>query len=302
MHESLLPLLEETGIDYDYLPEIKPEEVVAQISNYEILIIRSKMRVDVTLLDKAHKLQIICRAGAGLDGIDGAETEKRGIKIINAPEANSIAVGEHTLGMLLSLMNNLRKADNEIRQGLWLREENRGYEIAGRTVGIIGYGNMGQAFAKRLAGFECEVLMYDKYHPEKANQYAKSVSLEEIQQKADILSLHIPLTSESRNMVDDNFFQKFRKPIWFLNAARGEIVILNDLLKNLESGKIIAAGLDVLENEKLKNLTEIQKLTFKKLVTSEKVLLSPHIGGWTFESYEKINKVLIEKLKILLPE
>jgi len=207
------------------------------------------------------------------------------------------AVGEHATGMLLALMNNFRNADQEIRNGKWDREGNRGYELKGKTVGIIGYGYMGRSFAKKLSGFEANVIAYDKYKTGFSDDYANEASMEEIVKKSDILSLHIPLTSETRQMVDDEYFFHFRKPIFFINTARGEIVSVNAVLKAIESGKILGAGLDVLQTEKFPALGEQD--WYKGLIASGKVLLTPHVGGWTFDSYRKISEVLAEKLRAI---
>lgn len=297
MHPSLFPMLEELSIKYLYNPAIKPDEVLQIIRDYEGIVIRSKMKLDHSFIEKATSLKYVCRAGAGLDGIDIDGLTAKNVTLISAPEANRDAVGEHSIGMLLCLMNRLHIADQEVRKGIWHREENRGFELSNKTVGIIGYGNMGKAFAKRLSGFGCRVMMYDKYHPEKADEYAQYVSMETIFNEADVLSLHTPLTPETKGMVNADYFNQFKKPVWLINTARGEVAILQDILDKIEEGKIEGACLDVLENEKINALTPEQKNTFERLITHPKVLLSPHIAGWTFESYEKINQVLVEKLR-----
>jgi D-3-phosphoglycerate dehydrogenase len=298
MHPSLFPMLEALSIQYLYKPEIKADEVLQIIGEYEGIVIRSKMKLDKSFIEKASKLKYVCRAGAGLDGIDIVGLEAKNVTLISAPEANRDAVGEHTIGMLLCLMNKLHIADQEVRNGIWHREANRGYELFGKTVGIIGYGNMGKAFAKRLSGFGCKVIMYDKFHPDKEDEYAKYVPMETIFKEADVLSLHTPLTSETKGLVNADYITKFAKPIWFINTSRGEVAVLQDVIDSINNGKIIGACLDVLENEKLNTLTDLQKSTFEQTIHHPKVLLSPHVAGWTFESYEKINQVLIDKLKI----
>lgn len=297
MHESIVPLLTELGFDVDYLPKINRDEVLESISVYQGLILRSKLLVDKSILDRAEQLQFIARAGAGLDKIDLDEVSKRGIKLLNAPEGNRDALGEHTLGLLLSLTNNIVKSDREIRRFTWDREGNRGYEIGGKTVGLLGYGNMAQAFAKRLKPFGCEILAYDKYKVNYSDQFVKESSLEEIKERADIFSIHTPLTPETRGLVDHDFLSSFKKPFWLLNTARGEIIPIIDLLNFLNEGKILGASLDVLENEKIRIMSESEKKHYNELFEKHNVILTPHVAGWSFESYRRINDVLVSKIK-----
>ena len=297
MHESIVPLLTELGFDVDYLPKINRDEVLESISVYQGLILRSKLLVDKSILDRAEQLQFIARAGAGLDKIDLDEVSKRGIKLLNAPEGNRDALGEHTLGLLLSLTNNIVKSDREIRRFTWDREGNRGYEIGGKTVGLLGYGNMAQAFAKRLKPFGCEILAYDKYKVNYSDQFVKESSLEEIKERADIFSIHTPLTPETRGLVDHDFLSSFKKPFWLLNTARGEIIPIIDLLNFLNEGKILGASLDVLENEKIRKMSESEKKHYNELFEKHNVILTPHVAGWSFESYRRINDVLVSKIK-----
>lgn len=299
MHESIVPLLEEAGHEVHYRPEIEKKEILEIVGNYEGLIIRSKTPMDKSLLDKAINLKFIGRAGAGLDNIDVEYLEEKGIHLFHAPEGNRDAVGEHAVGMLLSLFNHLNRADQQVRKGIWRREENRGEELAGKTVGIIGYGNMGQAFARRLSGFEVEVLAYDKYRNDYSDIYAKESSWEEIFEKADIFSIHVPLTSETRGFIDTPTLAKFKKPIYFINTARGEVITFDTLNEALQEKVFKGAVLDVLENEKFSQMTQAQRLSFDKLAERENVLFSPHVAGWTFQSYEKINKVLVEKIAMM---
>ncbi|HSJ68157.1 MAG TPA: 2-hydroxyacid dehydrogenase [Anditalea sp.] len=299
MHESIVPLLEEAGHEVHYRPEIEKKEILEIVGNYEGLIIRSKTPMDKSLLDKAINLKFIGRAGAGLDNIDVEYLEEKSIHLFHAPEGNRDAVGEHAVGMLLSLFNHLSRADQQVRKGIWRREENRGEELAGKTVGIIGYGNMGQAFARRLSGFEVEVLAYDKYRNDYSDIYAKESSWEEIFEKADILSIHVPLTSETRGFIDTPTLAKFKKPIYFINTARGEVITFDTLNEALQEKVFKGAVLDVLENEKFSQMTQAQRLSFDKLAERENVLFSPHVAGWTFQSYEKINKVLVEKIAMM---
>ncbi len=296
MHISLLPMLEEKGFLPDYQPTITKEKVLAIIENYEGIVIRSKLKIDRLFLEKASKLKFIARAGAGLDQIDLAETEARNIHLLNAPEGNRDAVGEHTLGMLLCLFNKFHLADRQVRKGIWDREANRGIELYGKTVGIIGYGNMGKAFAQRLLGFGCQVLAYDIDMEKVSDYFVTKASLEDIFDSADVLSLHIPLSNENKAIFTESFFERFKKNIFIANTARGELLEMQLLKKLLLSGKIRGACLDVLENEKLTTLTPAQKEAFDFFAASENVLFTPHIAGWTVESYIRINSVLIDKI------
>ena len=282
------------GFEVDDRPLISREETMEVIKDYTGIAVRTKFRIDKTLFDAATNLEFVARAGAGLDNIDEVIAKERGIKLLNAPEGNMDAVGEHATGLLLSLMNNFRNADQQIRNGKWDREGNRGYELKGKTVGIIGYGFMGKSFAKKLKGFEVNVIAYDKYKTGFSDDFAKEVSMEEIVRQSDVLSLHIPLTSETRQMVNEEYLFHFRKPIFFINTARGEIVNTTAVLAALNQGKILGAGLDVLEAEKFP-LLGLQDW-YADIVATEKVILTPHVGGWTFESYRKISEVLAEKL------
>jgi D-3-phosphoglycerate dehydrogenase len=285
------------GYEVDDFPLIKKEEVLQILKNYQGIAIRTKFRVDEEVMNAGPNLKFVARAGAGMDNIDVAFADKKNIQLINAPEGNADAVGEHCIGLLLSLMNNFRKADAEIRNGIWEREGNRGYELKGKTIGIIGYGNNGNAFAKKLKGFEVKVLAYDKYKTGFSDDFVSEASMEEIVKYSDVLSLHIPLTKETKQMVNEDYFSYFNKPIFFINAARGEIVNINAVLKAIKSGKILGAGLDVLEKEKFPALADAEFYT--DLIKEEKLILTPHIGGWTFDSYRKISEVLIAKLKNL---
>ena len=297
LHPAFKLDAEDMGFEVDDLPLIKKEEVLKILPNYIGLAIRTKFRVDREVMDAAPNLKFVARAGAGMDNIDVAIADKRNIQLINAPEGNCDAVGEHATGLLLSLMNNFRKADIEIRNQIWDREGNRGYELKGKTVAIIGYGHMGQSFAKKLKGFEVSVMAYDKYKTGFSDEFAKEVSMEEVVKHADVLSLHIPLTKETKQMVNDEYLLHFRRPIFFLNTARGEIVNTSSVLKGIKNSKILGAGLDVLETEKFPNLAN--EAFYKDLIIEGKLILTPHIGGWTFDSYRKISEVLALKLKNL---
>ncbi len=296
MHESIQELLLQIGVKPTYRPTISRAEILEQIGEYEGLLIRSKTNVDKELVDKASRLEFIGRAGAGLDKIDVEYVESKGIEILNAPEGNRDALAEHAVGLLLSLLNNINSADAEVRNWIWDREGNRGIELSDKTVGIIGYGYMGQAFVQRLRAFDCRVLVYDKYKKGFGTKNVEEVSLEKMFSKADILSLHIPLTEETNGWIDKEFFNRFRKDIYLLNTARGEIVPIKDILNLLDVGKIKGAALDVLEKEKFDQLTKTQKENFEDLFTRKNVVLSPHVGGWTFASYKRINEVLVGKI------
>lgn len=274
-------------------------EIESEINKFDGIIIRSRFTIDRQFLDAATNLKFIGRVGAGLENIDCAYANKKGITLISAPEGNRNAVGEHALGMLLSLFNKLNKADREVRQGTWLREDNRGIELDGKTVGIIGYGNMGKAFSKKLRGFDLEVLCYDiKENVGDAN--AKQVSLSELQEKADVLSLHTPQTSETLNMINTKFINAFSKPFWLINTARGKSVVTSDLVLALQSGKIRGAGLDVLEYEKASFeslFSNKMPKAFQYLIQSNNVILSPHVAGWTIESKKKLAQTIVDKIK-----
>lgn len=300
--DELHPVFKERAIALGYEVDDEPlftrAQTLAAISAYQGIAVRTKFRIDQELMAAAPSLKFIARAGAGLDNIDEAYATSRNITLLNAPEGNMDAVGEHAIGLLLSLMNNFRNADQEVRNGIWDREGNRGYELKGKTVGIIGYGFMGKSFAKKLSGFEVNVIAYDKYKTGFTDAYAKEVSMEEIVRQSDVLSLHIPLTAETRQMLNEEYLFHFRKPFFFINTARGEIVNTVAVLSAIKSGKILAAGLDVLEVEKFPALADQQ--WFSNLKDSGKVILTPHVGGWTFESYRKISEVLAEKLSSVI--
>lgn len=299
-HSLLLNQLNDLGFinDEDYTSSKK--EIEAKIHLYEGLIIRSRFSIDKAFLDKATNLKFIGRVGAGLENIQCNYATTKNIQLIAAPEGNRNAVGEHCLGMLLSLFNKLNKADKEVRIGKWLREENRGIELNGKTVGLIGYGNMGKSFAKKLRGFDVEVICYD-IKPYVGDENCKQVSLPELQEKVDVLSLHTPQNKDSTNMVNVGFINDFKKNFWLINTARGASVVTKDLVEALKSGKILGAGLDVLEYEKasFENLFTVNNVpeAFKYLINSQNVILSPHVAGWTIESKEKLAQTIVDKIK-----
>ena len=275
-------------------------DIQQKINQYDGFIIRSRFSIDKTFLDAATNLKFIGRVGAGLENIDCDYAQSKGIALIAAPEGNRNAVGEHSLAMLLSLFNKLNKGDKEVREGKWLREDNRGLELDGKTVGLIGYGNMGKAFAKKLRGFDVKVLCYD-LKPNVADANATQVPLSELQDQADILSLHTPETPSTINMVNAKFINGFKKPFWLINTARGKSVVTSDLVNALKTGKILGAGLDVLEYEKssFENLFTDNKMpeAFKYLIKASNVILSPHVAGWTLESKEKLAQTIVDKIK-----
>lgn len=299
MHASILEMLLSIGYEPVYMPEIARDELKVELTGSVGLIIRSKTVVDADLLTSADKLKFIARAGAGMDLIDVEFARKKNIQLLNAPEGNRDAVAEHVIGMLLSLMHNIRRSSMEVSRGLWKREENRGFELKGKTVGIIGFGNMGSSLARKLAGFDCRILAYDKNLPGYSRGLAEEVSLVDLQQQAEILSLHVPLTPETSRWIDRKFLSNMPRLMYVVNTARGEILILKDLLGLLQAGQIKGACLDVLENEKLMNLKGEDKSTFEALSNIDNVIMSPHIAGWTFESYKRINEVLVKKISAL---
>lgn len=297
IHPVFIERAEAMGYHCDYRPAITPAQALEIIGEYAGLVMRSKFKLDRQYIDAGKNLRFVCRAGAGMDNIDEDYAVQKGIKLINAPQGNADAVGEHAIGMLLSLMNNLNNADQQIRSGTWDREGNRGYELKGKTVGIIGYGFMGRSFARKLSGFEVNVIAYDKYKTGFTDQYAREASMEEIVKHTDILSLHIPLTPETKGLVNEEYLLHFRKPIFLINTSRGQAVKTDAVLQAIQNGKILGAGLDVLETEKFPALAEQE--WFKELRRSGKVILTPHVAGWTFESYRKISEVMAEKLEVL---
>ena len=301
-HPILWGQLEEAGFENHADFKSSKDEIEAKIQDYNGIVIRSRFKIDKTFLDKATNLQFIARVGAGLESIDCEYAESKGVSLIAAPEGNRNAVAEHTLGVILSLFNNLNQADSEIKAGHWNRESNRGHELDLKTVGIIGYGNMGKAFAKKLRGFETKVLCYDILD-HVGDENAQQVSLEELQKNADVLSLHLPWTPETDKMVNADFINAFSKPFWIINTSRGKNIVTADLVEAMKSKKILGAGLDVLEYEKLSFETLFQDKNapeaFQYLLEAKNALLTPHIAGWTFESHERLAQVIVDKIKAL---
>lgn len=296
MHRSIGPMLNEIGWEADYRPSITREELLSIVDGYEGIIIRSKTTLDRELIEKATRLKVIARAGAGLDQIDRKAVEERKIAVINAPEGNRSALGEHAVGLLLSLLHNIQRAANEVRSGQWNRESNRGIELAEKTVGIYGFGYMGSAFAEKLAGFGCRVIAYDKYKEDFGSRHLQEVSLEHFEQETEILSIHVPLTAETRMLFTAEYLRKYPKLKFIINTARGEVLSMQGVLELLEEGRLLGAGLDVLENEKIEKLSEQEREVFDALAQRQDVIITPHIAGWTFESYVRINEVIVKKL------
>ncbi len=295
----LLNALNKAGYTNELDFSSSKQDIEAKIHEYDGIVIRSRFKVDKTFIDAATNLKFIARVGAGLESIDCVYAQSKNIALIAAPEGNRNAVGEQALGMLLSLFNKLNLADKSVKEGKWEREKHRGHELEGKTIGIIGYGNMGKSFAKKLKGFDVkEVLFYD-IQEGIADENARQVSLEELQQKADVLSLHTPWTPLTDKMVNSVFIEKFSKPFWLINTARGKSVVTKDLVEALKNKKILGAGLDVLEYEKLsfekidaKDISEDLQYLFQ----AENVVLTPHIAGWTFESHQKLAQVIADKI------
>ncbi len=301
LHENIFPLLAELGFEVDYQPDINRAEILEIIQDYEGILIRSKTKIDREFLSFCTKLEFIGRAGAGLDLIDLHAVREKNIKVFAANEGNSDAVAEHTMGMILMLFNKLNFADAEVRQGIWHREENRGIELCGMTVGIIGYGNMGKALSQRLVGFGVKTLAFDTDAKKISNEelFVQRATLQDIFEEADVISVHVSLTEQTRMMVNDDFISQFKKNFFIINTSRGEVASTKAILKGLQSGKIRGACLDVLENEKFTQLTPEQSQVYSQLFKQKNVIFTPHVAGWTVESYRKINEVLIAKLREL---
>ena len=301
-HPALIEGLQALGFENDEAYTDSLDEILAKIDQYDGLIIRSKYPINEDFLSRAKKLKFIGRVGAGLENIDLKAVELRNIHLLNAPEGNRNAVGEHTLGMLLSLMNRLRAGDAAIRSGQWDRESHRGWELSGRTVGIIGYGNTGKSFAQRISGFEVETLCYDILD-NLGDQFARQVSWEKLQSQCEVISLHIPQTPQTRRMIDKKFIADMTHPFWLLNTARGSAVVADDLVAGLKSKKVLGAGLDVLEYEtrSFSSIFNEEELppALQYLIEAENVLLSPHVAGWTRESHIKLATTIVEKVKKL---
>lgn len=298
-HPLLLNALEKAGFQNSLAYSTPKSEIEAILKDYHGLVVRSRFPIDASFLTKGIQLKFIARVGAGVENIDQEAAKKMGIELFAAPLGNANAVGEHALGMLLSLMNKLRLAHQSIQAGEWLRESHRGEELEGKTVGIIGYGNMGKSFAKKLQGFDIKEVIYYDIATKPTDQFARQVSLEELQSKAEVLSLHTPQTPQTIGMIDTAFLSKMQHPFWLINTARGSAIKTIDLVQALKNGKVKGAALDVLEYEKssFENLFEAEiDSDFNHLLISDKVLLSPHVAGWSIESHLKLAKIIVDQI------
>lgn len=298
VHSVLIEGLTAAGYCCDYMPSISLEDVRAIIYQYQGIIINSKITVDRPFLDNATQLKFIGRLGSGLEIIDLEYAKVKKVAVHRAPDGNCDAVAEHAMGMLLSFAINLRRSDQQVRQNNWQREQNRGWELMGKTVGIIGFGYTGIALAKRLIGFGVRVLVYDKYKSNyaKAMPHVIETDMEQIQEEADVLSFHLPSTPETKGLVESDYWKKFKKPLVLINTSRGNIIDTKSLLEALDSGQIIGACLDVFENEKPITYTKEEKLLFQDLFARENVLVTPHIAGWTVESKERLADLLLDRI------
>ncbi len=299
VHGYLLQGILDLGLVFDYLPEIEQEEIEDIIGEYFGLVINSKSRANKIIFERGEQLKFVARLGSGMEIIDLAAAKEAGVFVVSAPEGNAQAVAEHALGMLLSLFNKLKLSDERVKNYDWRREESRGIELSGKTIGIIGLGNNGSAFTRLLRGFQSPIICYDKYRSDFGQEYSyvENVEMEDIFERAEVISLHIPWNSETNYMVDSRFISSMKKPFYLINTSRGGIVDTNALIGGLESGKILGACLDVFENEKPNSYSAEEKSLYKKLFSYRNLEVSPHVAGWSKESKEKIAKVLINKLK-----
>lgn len=298
VHEYLINELQAKGFTVDYRPSITYNELSDSIHTASGLIVTTRIKVDAAMLDRATQLEWIGRLGSGMELIDTAYAASKGIRLASSPEGNRDTVGEQAVGMLIMLMHNLLKSSLELREGIWERDGNRAWELGGRTVGIIGYGHTGGAFAQRLRGFGMKILAYDKYKTGFGDEFVQEATLEELYHEADIVSLHLPLTEETRHLGNMDFFRSFQKPVYLLNTSRGKVVKTADVVKALENGTLEGAALDVLENEKLETYSETEQAEFQYLLASPRAVVTPHIAGYSHEASIKMAKVVLEKLHL----
>jgi D-3-phosphoglycerate dehydrogenase len=299
IHPVFINTLLENNFDCVYRPDITKDEAMKIIGNFEGILVRSKFQITKDVIDAAHKLRFIARSGSGMDDIDVAYAEEKGVSCLRSPEGNCDAVGEHAVAMLLCLMNKVHLANTSVKNGEWNREEHRGAEVSGKTVAIFGYSHMGKAFARKISGFEANVVFYDRYNKSLEDANAKETMLDEIFQTADIVSLHFPWTPENHHFIEEDFLRKFKKPIYLINTARGKVLDTSIISRLIDEKVLIGVGLDVLENEKLSSLTLNEKNIFEALIENKRVLMTPHVAGWTHESYYKLAKVLVDKILAL---
>lgn len=300
-HPTLISTLKNNGYINDLDISSSKEEIIKIIKDYDGLILRSRFKIDKDFIDNASNLKFIARVGSGLENIDCNYAKSKNIEVISSPEGNSNAVGEHAMGLLLSLLNNINTSSNQVKEGLWFREKNRGFEIEGKTVAILGMGNTGKSFAKKISSFNCKVFFYDIDEKIKS-KYAKKSSLDFLYKNADIVSLHLPHTINNIDLFNKEFIQKFVKPFWLINTSRGKIVNTHDLVDALNEKKILGAGLDVIdiESSSFNNIEKGLNPYFNELINLKNVIITPHIAGWTFESNVKLSQIIIDKIKPLL--
>tara|TARA_B100001094_G_scaffold166387_1_gene161040 strand:- start:273 stop:1205 length:933 start_codon:yes stop_codon:yes gene_type:complete len=300
-HPTLISTLKNNGYINDLDISSSKEEIIKIIKDYDGLILRSRFKIDKDFIDNASNLKFIARVGSGLENIDCNYAKSKNIEVISSPEGNSNAVGEHAMGLLLSLLNNINTSSNQVKEGLWFREKNRGFEIEGKTVAILGMGNTGKSFAKKISSFNCKVFFYDIDEKIKS-KYAKKSSLDFLYKNADIVSLHLPHTIKNTDLFNKEFIQKFVKPFWLINTSRGKIVNTHDLVDALNEKKILGAGLDVIdiESSSFNNIEKELNPYFNELINLKNVIITPHIAGWTFESNVKLSQIIIDKIKSLL--
>jgi D-3-phosphoglycerate dehydrogenase / 2-oxoglutarate reductase len=291
--------LRKQGYEVNYVPAITYEELLEIIGQASGLVVTTRLKIDRAMLDRAGKLEWIGRLGSGVELIDVPYANSKNIRCISTPEGNRNSVGEQALGMLLNLMHNISKSQQQVRKGLWLRNENRGQELTGKTVGIIGYGNTGMAFARLLSIFDVTVLAYDKYKSDFGDKHVREANMEQLARYSDVISFHVPLTDETYHMANEEFFSGLKQQPFILNTSRGQVVDTSALYKALENGHVRGAGLDVLENERIDNLSEEERAQLNALLDSEKVIITPHIAGYSHEAYYKMSNVLLQKLGIL---